>query len=101
MLIEFLIDIILGLVFSCEHLMDRSQGYSILDLYILLLIDSVAYILLYFYLSHVFPGRCGTPKPFYFIFLVNLHLFAPFHLGRMLTENYCKIAAILLSQGNQ
>lgn len=55
-----------GLVFSFEHLMDRSHGLSMLELYGLLLADTLVYILLYFYLSHVFPGRCGTPKPFYF-----------------------------------
>lgn len=37
-----------------------------LELYGFLLAHTFAYILLYFYLSHVFPGRCGTPKPFYF-----------------------------------
>lgn len=37
-----------------------------LELYGILFGQTIAYILLYFYLSHVFPGRCGTPKPFYF-----------------------------------
>lgn len=61
-----------GLVFSYEHLSDASLGFSMLEIYLLLLIDSAAYITLYFYLSHVFPGRCGTPKPFYFVFMVGL-----------------------------
>lgn len=37
-----------------------------LELYGFLLAHILGYTLLYFYLSHVFPGRCGTPKPFYF-----------------------------------
>lgn len=37
-----------------------------LELYGILFGQTITYILLYFYLSHVFPGRCGTPKPFYF-----------------------------------
>lgn len=37
-----------------------------LEIYGLLSAQTIAYILLYFYLSHVFPGKCGTPKPFYF-----------------------------------
>lgn len=37
-----------------------------LELYGLLLAHTCGYSLLYFYLSHVFPGKCGTPKPFYF-----------------------------------
>lgn len=37
-----------------------------LELYGFLVAHIFGYILLYFYLSHVFPGRCGTPKPFYF-----------------------------------
>lgn len=37
-----------------------------LELYGFLLAHTFGYSLLYFYLSHVFPGRCGTPKPFYF-----------------------------------
>lgn len=37
-----------------------------LELYGFLLAHTLGYISLYFYLSHVFPGRCGTPKPFYF-----------------------------------
>lgn len=55
-----------GLLFSMEHLMNRSLGWSMLELYGFLLLDSLVYILLYFYLSHVFPGKCGTPRPFYF-----------------------------------
>lgn len=37
-----------------------------LELYGLLLAQTIVYITLFFYLSHVFPGKCGTPKPFYF-----------------------------------
>lgn len=37
-----------------------------LELYGFLLAHTCGYTLLYFYLSHVFPGKCGTPKPFYF-----------------------------------
>lgn len=33
------------------------------------------YMLLYVYLSNVFPGRYGTPQPFYFIFMVSLAYF--------------------------
>lgn len=55
-----------GLVFTAEYLLNRSAGVSMLELYGILFGQTVAYILLYFYLSHVFPGRCGTPKPFYF-----------------------------------
>lgn len=29
------------------------------------------YMLLYVYLSNVFPGKYGTPQPFYFIFMVS------------------------------
>lgn len=46
--------------------MNRTNGVSMLELYGILFGQTVGYILLYFYLSHVFPGRCGTPKPFYF-----------------------------------
>ncbi|XP_055305939.1 phospholipid-transporting ATPase ABCA1 isoform X3 [Sitodiplosis mosellana] len=55
-----------GLVFSFEYLLNRSYGFSMLELYGFLLAHSFSYTMLYFYLSHVFPGRCGTPKPFYF-----------------------------------
>lgn len=55
-----------GLVFSFEYLANRSNGFSMLELYGFLLAHTFGYTLLYFYLSHVFPGRCGTPKPFYF-----------------------------------
>lgn len=55
-----------GLVFSFDDLLNRSNGFSMLELYGFLLAHTLAYSLLYFYLSHVFPGRCGTPKPFYF-----------------------------------
>lgn len=54
------------MVFSFEYLLNRSNGFSMLELYGFLLAHTFGYILLYFYLSHVFPGRCGTPKPFYF-----------------------------------
>lgn len=33
------------------------------------------YMVLYVYLSNVFPGRYGTPKPFFFIFMVSLYFF--------------------------
>lgn len=55
-----------GLVFSFDYLLDRSAGFSMLELYGFLLADTIVYALLYFYLSHIFPGKCGTPKPFYF-----------------------------------
>lgn len=54
------------MVFSFEYLINRSNGYSMLELYGFLLAHTFGYALLYFYLSHVFPGKCGTPKPFYF-----------------------------------
>lgn len=55
-----------GLVFSFDDLLNRSNGFSMLELYGFLLAHTLGYTLLYFYLSHVFPGKCGTPKPFYF-----------------------------------
>lgn len=44
-----------------------------LELYGFLLAHTFGYSLLYFYLSHVFPGRCGTPKPFYFPLLPSYY----------------------------
>lgn len=64
-----------GMVFSFEHLTKVTHGYSMLHLYGFLLLDTFGYILLYFYLSHVFPGKCGTPKPFYFIFLPSYYCY--------------------------
>lgn len=55
-----------GLTFTMDYLLNRSTGISMLELYGILLAQTIGYIILYFYLSHVFPGRCGTPKPFYF-----------------------------------
>lgn len=63
----------IGLVFSFEHLTNTSNGFSMLELYGFLIIDTIAYILLYFYLSHVFPGKCGTPKPFYFFLMPSYY----------------------------
>lgn len=62
-----------GLVFSFEYLLNRSNGFSMLELYGFLLAQTFGYILLYFYLSHVFPGQCGTPKPFYFILMPSYY----------------------------
>lgn len=46
------------------------EHYSMLDIYMSLLFTGIVYLFLYFYLSNVFPGRRGTPKPFYFLFTV-------------------------------
>lgn len=60
-------------MFSFEYLLNRADGYSMLELYGFLLAHTFSYTLLYFYLSHVFPGRCGTPKPFYFPLLPSYY----------------------------
>lgn len=64
-----------GMVFSFDDLTKITHGYSMLHLYGFLLLDTVGYILLYFYLSHVFPGKCGTPKPFYFPFMPSYYCY--------------------------
>lgn len=64
-----------GMVFSFDDLTKTTHGYSMVQLYGFLLLDTFAYILLYFYLSHVFPGKCGTPKPFYFPFMPSYYCY--------------------------
>lgn len=53
-------------LFMTEH---PVNGYSLFDMYIALILTSFLYLFLYYYLSNVFPGRCGTPRPFYFMFM--------------------------------
>lgn len=59
-------------IFHDEH---PAVNHSIFKIYILLLVMSIVYMLLYYYFSNVLPGRLGVPKPYNFIFSVSSFLF--------------------------
>lgn len=65
-----------GLVFTGANLFDtptiENDGklYSMFETYMYLLMCIGIYTTLYYYFSHVFPGKNGTPWPFYFPFQV-------------------------------
>lgn len=41
---------------------------SLISIYLFLAMDTIIYLMLYYYLIEVFPGNYGTPKPFLFPF---------------------------------
>lgn len=47
------------------------SGYSMAQCYYSLIGATLIYYFLYYYLSNVFPGSRGTPRPFYFLFTVS------------------------------
>lgn len=59
-----------GLVFTMDNLLDirPENGYSMLCIYLLLLLHTFVYLIVYYYFVQVFPGPFGTPRPFYFPF---------------------------------
>lgn len=42
-------------------------------MYLSLALTTILWAFLYYYLSNIFPGKFGTPKPFYFIFLPSFY----------------------------
>lgn len=59
-----------GLIFTMDNLLDvrPESGYSMLFIYLVLLLHTVVYLIVYYYFVQVFPGPFGTPRPFYFPF---------------------------------
>lgn len=59
-----------GLVFTMDNLMEirPEVGFSMIFIYLMLLLHTVVYLIIYYYLVQVFPGPFGTPRPFYFPF---------------------------------
>lgn len=59
-----------GLVFTMDNIQDirPEGGYSMLCIYLILLLHTIVYMIVYYYFVQVFPGPFGTPRPFYFPF---------------------------------
>jgi len=53
------------------NLDDSEDNYTMGDSLIMLLVDTIIYSMLTWYLDAVMPGDLGTPQPFYFPFLVS------------------------------
>ncbi|KAJ8008300.1 hypothetical protein DPEC_G00103410 [Dallia pectoralis] len=49
----------------------EEDRYSFLVAMVMMLIDSIAYWLLTWYIENVFPGQYGVPKPWYFLFTTS------------------------------
>ena len=47
------------------------DNVSLLEVFIILLVDSAIHLLITWYVDNVRPGEFGTPKPFYFCFTVS------------------------------
>lgn len=69
-----------GLKFSGSNLFDTpiymdntTSLYSMFATYMYLIMCTGIYTVLYYYLSHVFPGKNGTPQPFYFPFMPSFY----------------------------
>lgn len=52
--------------------MTVDDDFSLAQVLALLLLDSVLYALVAWYLEAVFPGEYGVPRPWYFFILVRI-----------------------------
>lgn len=58
-----------GVIFDCSELFHGSPNdESMFTIYVYLIMDTLMYLVLYYYFIEVFPGAYGTPKSFMFPF---------------------------------
>lgn len=60
------------LSFSDINLRITSTSFTLLEVYLILILQFVIYIVLYNYLTNLFPGFGGIRKPFYYFLQVKL-----------------------------
>ena len=48
------------------------DSFTMLQVFIMLIIDSVIYLIIAWYVEAVFPGEYGVPQKWYFLFTVSI-----------------------------